>query len=284
MTQPHGWLREQAPVPPARSYFICATPRSGSTLLCERLTASGIAGSPSEWMLPSNEGLAREMFGIAPRFADPTYFAELLTGTASPNGVFGAKLMWPQMAQLLRGELWNLRIGPPQAGIITLPDLRYIRIVRRDRVRQAVSFLLAQRTNRWQRLATQNDPLVAAAQRAGFETGDNVPAGWTLPDIRAMLADPQQRMGLLDDIAACLTEIEQQSREWDRFFAAFRAAPCNVEYEDLVANPAAVLARVLRFLDLERLAPIDFSRGLLQPMSDGRNAALVAAYMAAHAR
>jgi trehalose 2-sulfotransferase len=31
------------------SYLVCATPRSGSTLLCEGLKATGVAGRPEEY-------------------------------------------------------------------------------------------------------------------------------------------------------------------------------------------------------------------------------------------
>jgi LPS sulfotransferase NodH len=42
-------LREgRAGVVPKASYLICATPRSGSTLLCDALDATGIAGHPAE--------------------------------------------------------------------------------------------------------------------------------------------------------------------------------------------------------------------------------------------
>ncbi|MGZ5376146.1 MAG: Stf0 family sulfotransferase, partial [Solirubrobacterales bacterium] len=34
---------------PARSYLVCATPRSGSTLLCEALKSTGVAGRPEEY-------------------------------------------------------------------------------------------------------------------------------------------------------------------------------------------------------------------------------------------
>jgi LPS sulfotransferase NodH len=36
-------------VVPRRSYLVCATPRSGSTLLCETLEQTGIAGRPREY-------------------------------------------------------------------------------------------------------------------------------------------------------------------------------------------------------------------------------------------
>jgi len=34
------------------SYLICPTPRSGSTLLCEPLEGTGIAGRPDEYFQP----------------------------------------------------------------------------------------------------------------------------------------------------------------------------------------------------------------------------------------
>src|SRR5438046_662736 len=36
-------------VQPQCSYLVCATPRSGSTLLCEALANTGIAGNPKEY-------------------------------------------------------------------------------------------------------------------------------------------------------------------------------------------------------------------------------------------
>src|SRR5262245_24063690 len=35
-------------VTPTRHYLVCATPRSGSTLLCEALGGTGVAGWPAE--------------------------------------------------------------------------------------------------------------------------------------------------------------------------------------------------------------------------------------------
>src|SRR3954470_5825583 len=34
---------------PTRSYLVCATPRSGSTLLCHLLDQTGVAGHPEEY-------------------------------------------------------------------------------------------------------------------------------------------------------------------------------------------------------------------------------------------
>ena len=35
-----------------KSYLICATPRSGSSLLCEALRNNGLAGNPDEYFGP----------------------------------------------------------------------------------------------------------------------------------------------------------------------------------------------------------------------------------------
>jgi LPS sulfotransferase NodH len=278
MNETAGRILEQAGAMPALSYVVCSTPRSGSTFLCERLMASGVAGLPSEWTLASNERLAKEMLGIGASFADPGFLVELLTKARTANGVFGLKLMWPQMAQLLGGELWNLRLGPPEAGTITLPNAHYVRTTRRDRVRQAVSFLIAQRTNRWQRLATDDHPLVAAARRSGFETDDRAPPGWLLADIQARLAIPSRRSALFAELDACLTEIDWQTAEWNRFFAEQAIVPFDVEYEELAADPAAVMGGILRFLGLDAPNLAGLPRSWLRPMSDERNEALVAAY------
>jgi trehalose 2-sulfotransferase len=36
-------------VTPVRSYLVCATPRSGSTLVCQALKGTGVAGRPEEY-------------------------------------------------------------------------------------------------------------------------------------------------------------------------------------------------------------------------------------------
>src|SRR2546423_6871003 len=58
---------EQAAVKPRRCYLVCATPRSGSTLLCEGLESTEVAGRPREYFEELKEtGVSRrprEYFG-----------------------------------------------------------------------------------------------------------------------------------------------------------------------------------------------------------------------------
>jgi LPS sulfotransferase NodH len=162
------------------SYLVCATPRSGSTLLCESLRKTGVAGNPLEFFeaLPET-GVPRcpldylaglddpEALGLvagAPPSAAPPYsdlrgcadYAEHLarvraSGT-TPNGVFGAKIMWAHLVDLGRqlgsddlAALVDEQFGRP----------RFVWVRRRDTVRQAVSLWRAMQTQSWR---AENEP------------------------------------------------------------------------------------------------------------------------------
>ena len=47
------------------SYLICATPRSGSFLLCEALKNTGIAGNPEEYFWRGDEPFWKERWGVS---------------------------------------------------------------------------------------------------------------------------------------------------------------------------------------------------------------------------
>src|ERR1700683_2846153 len=110
-----------------RAYLVCSTQRSGSTYLCQLLASTGVLGQPQEFFearaetgLPPHPGyflagLPRTGAGIRddPRPTDGPPYSDLTTvvsweahlertcalGT-TPNGVFGAKLMWNQIPDL----------------------------------------------------------------------------------------------------------------------------------------------------------------------------------------
>jgi trehalose 2-sulfotransferase len=108
---------------PRVSYLICSTPRSGSTLLCEAMISTGLAGRPEEYYQQRQKtGLPRrpreyfegaetdeivEILGDVTRVDDEVssydsrnygHYADYVAWTiergTTPNGVFGAKLMW----------------------------------------------------------------------------------------------------------------------------------------------------------------------------------------------
>ena len=113
---------------PQRSYFVCATPRCGSWFLCGLLASTGVAGRPHEWFWRDTRASLERGWGV--RAAE--YVELVLTAGTTPNGVFGAKVMYGALPDLA-----------------PFPEPRFVWIRRLDRVAQAVSFARAVQTGHW---------------------------------------------------------------------------------------------------------------------------------------
>src|SRR4051812_29634736 len=108
---------------PENVYLVCATPRSGSTLLCRALGATGVAGRPEEYFQarpaprrpPAPPDYFADASGIdldgllgrdhpepeAPEYSSLAgvgdyreHIVRSLGRGTTDNGVFGAKIMW----------------------------------------------------------------------------------------------------------------------------------------------------------------------------------------------
>jgi trehalose 2-sulfotransferase len=242
-----------------RSYLVCATQRSGSTLLCELLKDTGVAGRPEEYFeamrdtgIPPHprdflQGLVPSQLGMrddprpttAPAYSSlrglPGYREHLertfLLGTTR-NGVFGAKLMFNQLDELqaLAGRL------PEFAGLeleVLLERLfagpRYIRISRADTVRQAISMWKALQTRSW---------------RAGDGEDEQPP-------------EPHYRFEAIDHL---VRRFDAEERGWQRFFSAHGIEALTLCYEeDLAPDPAGTIERALEWIGVS--APADWRAG-----------------------
>ncbi|HEX7161028.1 MAG TPA: Stf0 family sulfotransferase [Trebonia sp.] len=96
-----------APAPdPGRtgSYLICATPRTGSSLLCGLLDSTGVAGHPESWFRRQDEREFAVGWGIADpsdgTFSYADYFRAAAAAGSTPNGVFAARIMWRTMDEV----------------------------------------------------------------------------------------------------------------------------------------------------------------------------------------
>lgn len=129
------------------SYVIATSPRSGSNLLCEALTQTGIAGKPAE--------LGLKFCGSVPY---DEYVRARIRDFGTDNGVAGVKLFWGQVQFLVR------RCHPPtdSDGLLErfFPGAKYIRLVRRDRRGQAISLYRALATNEFRRRLGVANPLI----------------------------------------------------------------------------------------------------------------------------
>jgi LPS sulfotransferase NodH len=202
-----------------RSYIIAATPRTGSWLLCDCLRQAGVAGRPAEYGVRGDEATWRRFYGFGSHRA---YFDRLIPLHATPNGVFGLKLMWWQLTGLAAdaSDYLGARPSPLDAIADLAGPVSFIWMRRRDRLRQAVSWVRAEQTQRW-----------SSQQAEGAEGSE--------PAYDA------------ESIASALGRIEQQEMRWESLLSSQGADPLPVFYEDFCRDVTGGLARVLRFLGLE---------------------------------
>lgn len=266
-------------VRPTRSYLVCATPRSGSTLLCDLLERTGVAGHPGEYFEAlRHSGLPRrprEYFDhelhadIVRRLAlrempegPPTpsplwvperydrYLAWALEQGTTDNGVFGAKLMWGYLddfATLLRGiDGWD---GLDVHDVLrrAFPGLRFVRITRADKLRQAVSLWKAVQTQAW---------------RAGTASQ---PAG-----------PPEYDHTALSHLVA---QLEDHDRSWAEWFERIGEEPLCVTYEELARAREPVVRRVLDHLGIDPPS-LDLVAPRLAVQADATSEEWVARYRA----
>jgi LPS sulfotransferase NodH len=230
---------------PHTSYLICSTPRTGSSLLCDALTATGIAGRPEEYFqFRARTGEPRrpreyfdgdgheEALAILgsrtrgeedERRYDPSRFPryeDYLTWTidagTTPNGVFGAKVMWGYFNGFVTGLRWAIpgrqRLPVGRLAPSVFPNLHHIWMTREDKVAQAVSLWRALQSWSW---SSGQNPEQNVAEHLRYSNAA----------IRHLLLD-----------------IELHDREWGRYFDLCEVTPHVVVYEHMRRSvPEAVL-------------------------------------------
>ena len=152
---------------PERSYLVCSTPRSGSTLVCQALTQSGLAGRPEEYFEAlRNSGRPRRPTEYFAGTADSSildHLEERVVGDDPPqrtplwsrtaydryldwafasgttdNGVFGAKLMWGyfgDFVSLLRNIPAYRDLPLSELLPAVFPEVQFLRVLRANKVR-----------------------------------------------------------------------------------------------------------------------------------------------------
>lgn len=223
---------------PKMNYFVCVSHRSGSTLLCETLEQTGIAGMPGEyfmhWQGRSHEGWSLDDY--------PAYVQRLVTELQTPNGVFSAKVMTGDDG--LGGVVRRVQAHEAYASLSDaevmqhfFPNARYIYLTRRHKVAQAVSW--------WK--AAQNDI---------YHLRDDEKASDAVLEYK------------LDAINYLLREIIIEESAHQAFFDAVSVVPLTVVYEDFVQDMEGTLMQILDYLDLSLPAGYEYKPSPLKKMAD----------------
>jgi len=254
---------------PHRSYIVCATPRSGSTLVCHALEETGVAGRPEEYFEalrhsgrprrpeeyfvgaedPSiRDHLGERAFGselpprspLWSRAAYDRYLEWAFEAGTTPNGTFGAKLMWGyfgDFVSLLRNVPDYRDVPLAQLLPAVFPGLTFVRVVRANKVRQAVSLWKAVQTATW-----REDQ--ASAKAASLEENGSAPYRSFIEGHR-----PQLRFHY-KAIAHLLEQILIEEASWDAFFEHSGIEPVLVLYENFAADYETSTLRLLERLGL----------------------------------
>ena len=273
---------------PKRSYLVCSTPRSGSTLVCKALRETGVAGRPEEYFEALRHSgrprrpdeyflgiedhsildhLGERSLGDEPpprsplwsRAAYDRYLEWAIETGTTPNGVFGAKLMWGYF-----GDFVSLLRNIPRYRDLPLaellpsvfPELRFVRVVRANKLRQAVSLWKAVQTATWRE--------ERASRAAAIEGNGSPPYKSFIEEHR-----PQLRFHYRA-IAHLLDQILIEEARWDAFFEHCGIKPILVLYENFAGDYETSTEHLLERLGLP-LPEGYVAEPRMQRQSDGLN-------------
>lgn len=213
-----------------QSYIICATPRSGSTLLCTLLAATGVAGNPNsffrteslsvwtqEWGLPDIKALS------GPAITRRYLAALRIEGTAQ-TGLFGLRLMAENIVDA-SNALDQIHPGHPNDHArfeAAFGKTLYLHLSRQDKVAQAVSRIKAEQSGLWH----------MAPDGSEYER---------LSPAKPLAYDAKR-------IARTIAQYRASDAAWQAWFAAQGITPMRLTYEGLAAAPFETLKDILRQL------------------------------------
>jgi LPS sulfotransferase NodH len=209
---------------PRRCYVVCTIPRSGSNLLTDGLRDTRRAGMPKQFFLPKAEsGYAAEL-RIDPVADYAGYVRGIVNSKATRNEVFGFKLMsWyldDFLARLREAHgFGNSTTGDLELLCSAFPRLRFLRIMRRHKLRQALS--------------------TARALQTGL---------WKVQKGKSILREPEFDPDLIEQ---SLHEAKRQEKIWDDFFRRIGVKPFEVEYEKLCQDYERTIRAALNFLRIK---------------------------------
>ena len=241
---------------PERTLLVCTHPRSGSTLLGESIYSAGGLGCPLEYFHRGFRPALAERWQ-APDL--PTYIQAVYRHRTDPTGVLSVKLFWTDVEETIREKRHTDRNGidandSPGVAVLAhpriletlreiFPNPSFVHLSRRDRVRNAVSALVAEQTQRWRSL-----PGASPTSRAPDVTYD------------------------YERILRLMAHSDHCQSQWSDFFATNRITPFELTYEELISKGSEDL---LAALGNSRPPPVP----RLRRQADARSESLVLRFL-----
>lgn len=220
---------------PTNGYLLCGSPRSGSTMLCDLLVKTGVAGNPESYFrTQSISDYAHQWGDSSATDSDwgQHYIAQVRKHAMSPNGCVGIRIMWSNMPEVL--EVFKA-LSPDEETDrdrlrSSLGIQHYVHLYREDKVAQAVSLVIAIQTGLWH-----------------LNSDGTVREGGAEP--RSLRYDEAA-------IARELDMLEAEEKGWQAWFDAQSINPIRISYESLASDPQAALQLTLAGIDQALPGPL----------------------------
>lgn len=203
-----------------KGYIICATQRSGSTMLCDDLKSTQVAGLPKEYFNKPAKELKEQAAEEGEKF-----LSDLLSSASTDNGVFGIKVMSDQINRI--GEVIK-RVFPEYASLEAesafveyFKECHFVYLKRKSFVDQAVSRILAQGTG------------------IHHLRGRN-----TLPE--GYGSDVEYSY---ENILEATKKVKRENTKWRLFFKKYGMKKYDLIYEDIAKN-RSYIDSLLDFLEI----------------------------------
>lgn len=227
------WCRKR----PRCYYAICTIQRTGSTLLCDAIRLTGVAGRPNEffakgWITSSyhvkhvlsRRILVYDRLGLKiPTSAVRAHVQGTFRNGTDGSGFYGCKVHWDQMERMQKPSLHDL-----------FPDFRCVYLTRRDVVRQAISLTRMRQTRQWS------------------------------ADVRSRKSAQYCFNAILDAHAM----IVRHQAEWEGYFEDHAIQPYRIVYEDFVATYEETLKSTLNFLGVPNAHSVAIAPPPLKKQAD----------------
>lgn len=242
---------------PENCYWLCVSPRSGSSLLCEVLAATAVLGNPQEYCFSDNMPAHGKPWGFAAKWeitSFPKYWSRCLSEGTTANGWFGAKMAPASYLDTFLNEVRKLpEYADRESDALireVFGDLRFVYLTRRDKLRQAISMVKALQINLW----TSEQGKTHGTEAAGEVTYD-----------RAALDSHINLMALVE-------------AAWQDFFTRWDVQPLTLVYEDYHRDYEGTVARVVDYLGIDDPYEFDGSKVSLERLADDVTDEWVARY------
>lgn len=204
---------------------MCGTPRTGTTLLCQYLTSTEIAGRPQSYFRKQDMTAWAEGWRILRSnrtYSFSDYLIAARAAASTENGTIGIRVMWGTLEEMTAelGQLYPHLVRDDLALLEkAFGGLKFIHLYRDNVIAQAISLYRAEQTGYWHTVEGQK------------------PKEQPVFDFEAI--NLRREM------------LEQHNLAWKNWFQKVDVKPLAISYETLSADPIGSTKSVLEFLELE---------------------------------